>query len=75
MTVISYKHKFIFIHINTCGGTSIENSLKSYGEWQPHLCDPDLIKGPLSQASQHLTAQEFKSFYPKEVWDSYYKFA
>ena len=73
--MISHKHKFIFIHINHCGGTSISQSLRNYGVWQPYLCDPDLIKSPLSQVSQHLTAQEFKSSYPKEIWDSYYKFA
>ena len=29
--MISKKHKFIFVHITKCGGTSVENALEKYG--------------------------------------------
>lgn len=73
--MISHTHKFIFVHINGCGGTSIEESLSEFGHWQPHRVDPNVIQGPLRFASQHLTAAEFKEYYPEDVWKGYYKFS
>ena len=77
--MISHKHKFIFIHINCCGGTSIESALSNYGHMKPGFCDPEKLEwigSPFSKnASQHLTGLEFYKSYGEEVWNTYYKFA
>ena len=78
--IISHKHKFIFIHINHCGGTSIEDALKPYGRALPHLKDRigqrHVLDRSLSiNASQHLNAAELRNFYGPEIWNSYFKFA
>lgn len=77
--MISHTNKFIFIHINCCGGNSIEKALKTYGYRQPYNIDPDklkCLKHPFNRAaSMHMTGLEFYKCYGKDVWSSYYKFA
>jgi hypothetical protein len=80
LKVISHEHKFIFIHINHCCGTSIESALKNFGEMRPANVDPisrrDLFDDQLPlKATQHMTALELKTYYGQEIWDSYFKFA
>ncbi len=77
--MISDEHKFIFIHINHCGGTSIENALRDFGEMRPANIDPigreDLFDDQLPlKATQHMTALELKTYYGQEIWDTYFKF-
>lgn len=74
--MVSHDHKFIFIHINCCGGTSIETALKDFGYWQPHHIDQiHREHSPLWRQTQHLNAHEIKSFYKDEIWRNYLTFA
>ena len=42
--IISHKHKFIFIHINKCGGSSVTRAL------MPYLGPNDLVLGGVKEA-------------------------
>ena len=63
--MISHKHKFIFIHIPKCAGTSIEQSLfgKVYVEWDQ---ERKIWK-------QHATASQIREYYC-ENYNNYYSF-
>lgn len=37
MTIISYNHSFAFIHIQKCGGTSVEKAFAKYIRWGDHV--------------------------------------
>ncbi|WP_202940772.1 sulfotransferase family 2 domain-containing protein [Alteromonas macleodii] len=80
--IVSHKYKFIFVHINKCGGTSVTRALL------PFLGEDDLVLGGSSDTEKlseeylaehgiykHSTASEIKRFVGDEVWNSYYKFA
>ncbi len=58
--MISHQKKFVFVHINCCAGTSLENALKQWGQWRPK--DPS---GELFRASQHSTILEYLKAYPE----------
>ncbi|MDT9339971.1 sulfotransferase family protein [Trichodesmium erythraeum 21-75] len=79
--IISHKYKFIFIHINKCGGTSITKALI------PYLGKKDLILGCLPkyeklseeylkkyQIYKHSTASEIRNFIEEDIWNKYFKF-
>jgi hypothetical protein len=70
--MINHKHKFIFIHIPKCAGTSIENSLKTIATRKPFGYDRK-VGGFL----QHLTCSEIlhHDFLTKQDFDKHYKFA
>ena len=78
--MISHKHKFIYIHINHCAGTSIESALANFGHRRPLEVDEITRKDifddelPLA-ATQHLTALELKKFYGDKIWAEYFTFA
>lgn len=74
--------KFIYIHINKCGGTSLTQALK------PFLTHEDIVLGGFPEAEKrseeyfkkygiykHSTASEIKKFVGSDVWNEYYKFA
>ena len=80
--IISHKYKFIFIHINKCGGTSITRALF------PYLDKSDLILGGLPKFEKksreykqkhriykHSTSSQIRQFIGDDIWSSYYKFA
>lgn len=80
--IVSHKYKFIFVHINKCGGTSVTRALL------PFLGEDDLVLGGSPETEKlseeylakhgiykHSTASEIRSFVGDDVWDSYYKFA
>lgn len=80
--IISHEHKFIFIHISKCAGTSIALSL------EPHFADGDEIYGcteigerrswrNLAEGKiwKHSKAVEIRDSVGRDVWDSYFKFA
>jgi hypothetical protein len=65
--MISHQHKFIFVHINCCAGSSIEAALHNFGEWRPQA-PPGTF-----QYTQHFQALEYINYYPETK--NYYKFA
>ena len=80
--IISHKHKFIFIHINKCGGSSVTRAL------MPYLGPDDLVLGGVKEAEKlsseylekhgiykHSSAAEIKAFIGEDTFNSYYKFA
>jgi hypothetical protein len=78
---MSYSKNFIFIHLEKCGGTSIEETIK------PYLSKEDIRVGGLSPDAdqnelnyikeynfgKHAIASDIKQNFKKE-WDSMYKF-
>ena len=80
--IISHKHKFIFIHINRCGGTAIAKALL------PYLDAKDVILGYTPQFEKiseknkekgylwkHSRAIEVRKILGENVWDNYFKFS
>ena len=50
MTIISNSHRFIFVHLEKCGGSSVESA------YQPHAAWNDIVLGstPEGEALQHI---------------------
>lgn len=84
--IISHKHKFIFIHLHKCAGTSITKSLLPYLR-QYHLFKKDIIMGCtpkheiLSNTSRqngsihkHSTAVDIKNYVGNKIWNNYFIF-
>jgi hypothetical protein len=79
--IISYSKNFIYVHLDKCGGTSIEQTIK------PYLSKEDIQIGGLSKNidqdelnyfkkynfGKHATASNIKKHFKKE-WGSMYKF-
>ena len=70
--MISESHKFIFIHIPKCAGTSIENALSSYCK-KGFLGYDKKLKG----FKQHANCHELltHNYITSEMCDSFFKFA
>lgn len=66
--MISHKHKFIFIHINKCGGTSIESALEKYGG--EFIYNREDVK--YTRHRNHITAEQYSN---TKYWKDYFKFA
>ena len=83
---ISYKHKFIFIHVDRTGGTSVSRTLDAFSY---NMSDIERLYVALRRrlgfstdnyrwkrfSTQHVTARELKAQYPREIFDNYFKFA
>ena len=80
--IISHKHRFIFVHVNKCAGTSITRALF------PHLGADDVVLGCLPEQEKlhaeskkngglekHSTAGHIKSMLDADIWQNYFKFA
>lgn len=88
--IISHSRKFIFIHLEKCGGTSIESAIAPYLKWD------DLIIGSTNFGEslqylyfnnygesnvkktmlwKHSNAQQIFDYLGKDRWDEYYKLA
>jgi hypothetical protein len=75
--ILSYSKDFIFIHLDKCGGTSIENALNpfldkndlKYGD----LCYDKHDKINTGVLRKHSNSNEIKD-YIKEKWHTMYKF-
>ena len=88
--MISYKHSFIFIHIYKVAGTSIRkalrkyaypNILKRYTNYVVSRISERLDKEipypfyPQINLPPHITARELQEELPKNIFDSFLKFA
>ena len=68
--MISHKHKCIFVHIQRCAGTSMEEKILGYDVWK----SPHLINEIPEMYAKHANASQLKALYP-EYWDEYFKFS
>jgi|688.fasta_scaffold490238_2 hypothetical protein len=79
--IISHSKNFIFIHLEKCGGTSIEETIKPYlskkdikvGGLFPDVDQNELNYFEKYNFGKHATANDIKHNFKKE-WDSMYKF-
>ena len=72
--LISHTYKFIFVHIQKTGGSSIEYVLRQFDPTAlreiPHERDPqNLLKG------RHVFARDIRDYLGSKIWNSYFKFA
>jgi hypothetical protein len=81
--LISYSHKFIFVHNYKVAGTSVRNAFSKYQPWYyQNKCAAFFLKCfekyiPHYKAkviSDHATAGEIKNSLPPEVFEGFYKF-
>ena len=71
--MISHKHKFIFVHINKTGGTSIENSLAPYADEELEI---DSLGGVEFFGQKHNSLQMFENDANKHHgFKNYFKFS
>ena len=83
--LISYSHKFIYVHIYRVAGTSIRDALAQYAyipDRQMHLrilrkmgVHRLVQHHRLEQFNGHATAQEIKEKLPPRIFKSFFKFA
>ena len=80
--IVSHKHRFIFIHITKCAGTSITHALV------PLLGEDDLVLGCTAEGEKlnlaslkrgglhkHSKAAEAQAILCEDIWQRYYTFA
>ncbi|PSF39495.1 hypothetical protein C7H19_01525 [Aphanothece hegewaldii CCALA 016] len=80
--IISHKYKFIFIHVNKCGGSSITDALI------PQLGEKDIVLGVTPEGEKlseqwrktnglhkHVKAAIAKEVLGEEIWNNYFKFS
>ena len=69
--MISKKHKFIFVHITKCGGTSVQNALEKYGG--EYLWKRDEMRNENHQIihPKHVLAEKYSL---TKYWKNSFKF-
>lgn len=80
--IVSHRHKFIFIHVTKCAGTSVTRALA------PYLGEDDLVLGctpegeKLSEAGRrrgglhkHSSAAQARQVLGESLWNAYFKFS
>lgn len=76
---VSYEHKFIFIHIPKCAGSSIRKALKNAGvqlDWEGPVRPEHKAKYSTNEKwLHHMQAPVLRSLLPENVWDAFFKFA
>ena len=75
--LISYSHRFIFIHVYKVAGVSIRDALRTYTTQRPWY-QPLMKKiGRPSPDNflAHATANEIKHRLPKHIYNNFFKFA
>ena len=82
---ISHQHKFIFIHIPKCAGTSIEKHLRKFTRLK--LMDPKILNnqevieknltrtGSIHALERHLSALEIRNLVGSKRFKEYFKFS
>ncbi len=75
--MISYSHRFIFIHIYKVAGSSIRKALEKYTQILPlnRLLIKLGIQNPYEAFSHHAKAKDFKARLSRKLWNRLYKFA
>lgn len=81
MTIISNSHKFVFVHLHKCGGSSVEAAYEPHASWN------DLVIGSTKAGEQlqpiyqrlhglqkHNSAADLREKI-SEVWDPYWTFS
>ncbi|MGB2705964.1 MAG: sulfotransferase family 2 domain-containing protein [Candidatus Omnitrophota bacterium] len=72
--LISYRHRFIFIHIPKTGGYGITKTLERYSDKIPGLTDQENhVRAPDSIV--HMKARDLRKKIPSDIWDTSFKFA
>jgi hypothetical protein len=80
--IINHTHKFIFVHIPKCGGTSVTHFMARFSKY----CDLEIGGTPLGQQLEslffqrhglrkHSLAKEIKAVVGQETWDRFFKFS
>ena len=80
---ISYKNKYIFVHIQKTGGSSIHSVFDQLGLVED---GPEYLRGkitseffrkkfPYTNYWHHLKAKDIKAVIPLNIWNSFFKFA
>jgi hypothetical protein len=79
--IVSYRHKFVFIHIHKTAGDSITHALR------PHLALGDIVLGPSLRGklnllyyrrygiAKHSAAVGIRNFIGEDHWKDYYVFS
>ncbi len=83
---LSFKYRFLYIHVPKCAGTSIGKSLSRltplsfYKSGELDRTNPDIwrhatMTGSIHHKEKHLSAYEIKNMIGKEKFDKLFKFA
>lgn len=83
--LISYSHRFIFLHVYKVAGSSIKAALRPYAQTWPRRSIPERLwirlwarrLEPWRHPSygQHVKAKEVRRMVPPEEWEAFFKFA
>ncbi|RMF90425.1 MAG: sulfotransferase, partial [Nitrospinota bacterium] len=83
--LISYRHRFIFIHVYKTAGSSITAALKDHAHPRPRSSLPQQIyrlweqrirgKGEKERDLTHITARELREMLSPPVYDRFFSFA
>ncbi len=81
MTIISNSHRFIFVHLHKCGGSSVEVAYQPHARWNDLVLGStqegeklQMIYQKLYKLHKHNPAADLKDKVP-EVWNDYWKFS
>jgi hypothetical protein len=76
---VSYEHKFIFIHIPKCAGSSIRKAFKDAGvqlDWEGPVRPEQKAKYSINEKwLHHLHASALKRILPEKFWEESFKFS
>ena len=79
--IINHKHKFIFVHVPKCAGTSVARALYPYSDkYDTFLgCHPDAKEEIQKEDGfiicKHSKAGDIKTYTTPERWNEYFKFS
>lgn len=76
--IISHRKRFIFIHTYKVAGTSVKSALRPYADIMHKkytLRRLFYVLGLTGPVGEHATALQLRAQLPKEIFDSYFKFA